>query len=105
MEGLMKLDGSVVFIGQSDGYVRSPSPLKKTQSTGKLELSPGRIDLVVALETWYSRSNLKRLIKQRAIDLNGVPIGNRNVDLSPGDVLKIGKKRQLIVGEVGKPTA
>ncbi len=42
-----------------------------------------------------SKSEAKRLIEQNAVELNGKTIGNDILNLNPGDILKIGKKRFL----------
>ncbi len=45
----------------------------------------------------FSKSKIKKLIKQKAIDVNGKVITNGNEVLKDNDIIKVGKKMFLKV--------
>lgn len=53
------------------------------------------IDLLVATNQVTSKSEARRLVEQKAIEINGVnpPDGGLNAKLHEGDIIKIGKKK------------
>lgn len=53
------------------------------------------IDLLVATNQVTSKSEARRLVEQKAIEINGVnpPAGGLNAKLRDGDIIKIGKKK------------
>lgn len=63
------------------------------------DLSANPIDaevLLVETNLASSKSEAKRLIKEGAVELGGEVVSeNEGIELSPGDLLKVGKKRFL----------
>lgn len=81
-------------------------PVRKERGVGqgglksesnRVTLVPGEVDLVVALGARWSKSHVKRLLQDGAIDINDVTIEDRRVLLKPGDVVRVGKHCVFLV--------